>query len=110
MAYQIIRAEFVETGGNCYMYIGELADGRFFVASELVEDEILFLDADYWENWEEADDDEWLVEHTVGTLCGDDAFRFWGEIFENVTGISEYLLQAEKEWLAEKFAERGMTK
>ena len=65
------------TGGNIYIYYGELENGLFFRAGD-GEEYIEICDADT--STDEADYYEFYKKHSIKTLTGDEYIKFWNNM------------------------------
>jgi len=73
-SYKLKNATAIYTGGNIYIYYGQLENGLFFRACDDW-DFIELCDADT--STEDADYMEFYEEHSKGTIAGDDFKVFW---------------------------------
>lgn len=98
MTHKIKTAKAVYTGGNTYIYYGELTDGNFFRTSD-GEDFIEICNSDT--SVDEADYYEFYDEHRVETLVDKDFVRFWNKmlrwIIENDPYVDCYALESRME-------------
>jgi uncharacterized HAD superfamily protein len=74
---KIQNATAIYTGGNIYIYYGQLENGLFFRACDDW-DFIELCNADT--STEEADYHEFYEEHSIGTLTGKEYETFWNEM------------------------------
>lgn len=77
MKYEIKNATAIYTGGNIYIYYGELTDGSWFRACD-GEEFITICNADT--STEEADYYEFYEEHSVETLTKEEYETFWNKM------------------------------
>ena len=54
------------TGGGIYVYFGQLTDGRCFLTDDDSEEDVLILNADVNENYDDAFYSDWQEAHTIG--------------------------------------------
>lgn len=80
--WKIFLATMTETGGGFRTYTGSLEDGRYFYTATDWECDVLLLDEDPEDHWDENDSPEWQRDHMVGELLGEDALRFWLEMLD----------------------------
>lgn len=66
---QIITAEDEYTGGNVYVYFGEIDGGLFYMAEDTDAYDVLILNADPRKAGEDAYYPDWQKEHTVAEFC-----------------------------------------
>lgn len=78
MKYNFLRVEPEYTGGNIYCFIGELADGTFFVADDCGYD-VRLLNGNVFEaDWnEEVFDYDWQEAHLVADLSPTKSLEFF---------------------------------
>ena len=74
---QFVSAEAIYTGGNIYVYMGEIEDGVFFFAMDDMCYDVLFLDADPREADDDAFQPNWQREHTLKEYCDTDEVFDW---------------------------------
>ena len=77
MAHEIKTAKAVYTGGNIYIYYGELTDGNYFRVGD-GDDFIEICNSDT--SVDEADYMEFYEEHRVETLTDREYVRFWNKM------------------------------
>ena len=63
MEIKYANAEF--TGGNIYVYTGQFTDGTWFIAGDLIANNVMVMDADPEANWEDAWYPDWQEEHLI---------------------------------------------
>lgn len=79
MKTQIVNAIADYTGGNIYIYYGQLSDGNWFRATdgeefiEICDSDTSVDDANYYEFYEE---------HSIETLIGNEYESFWNEMLQ----------------------------
>lgn len=82
--YKISKAFPCYTGGGIYIYLGELADGRGFVAYDLAVGEVggIAITPEFQENY--FDDDYELQDHVITELDdeSENAFDFWNAMID----------------------------
>jgi len=77
MKREIKNATAIYTGGNIYIYYGQLLDGNWFRATD-GEEFIEICDSDT--SVEEADYYEFYEEHSIETLTDEEYKKFWNEM------------------------------
>ena len=77
MKTQIVNATADYTGGNIYIYYGQLSDGNWFRATD-GEEFIEICDSDT--SVDAANYCEFYKEHSIETLIGDEYESFWNEM------------------------------
>lgn len=77
MKREIKNATAIYTGGNIYIYYGQLEDGNYFRACD-GEEFIEICDSDT--SVEEADYYEFYEVHSIETLTGEEYKTFWNEM------------------------------
>lgn len=78
----IERVEANYTGGGIFIYTGELDTGNFFFTATDWEADVLILDEDPEEFFDECDMPEWQEKHTIREITGTEAMRFWLEMLD----------------------------
>lgn len=63
------------TGGNIYVYLGELDNGQYFIAEDLMYD-VTIVDADPRKAGDDAFQPDWIEEHLVRYLEEDNITFF----------------------------------
>ena len=77
---KIKNARATYSGGGIYVYTGQIETGEYFVFSD-ASMYLTLLDADYYENWDEAGEDcEWEEYHTTRELPALEAFEFMKQV------------------------------
>ena len=75
----------IYTGGGIYVYLGELANGNYFMASDWsigCVGDIRILDADPREAGDDCWYAEWQEPHFVRDLDGDECFQMWNSMID----------------------------
>lgn len=96
------NVEAVYTGGNIWLFTGELADGNYFLTDD--NGATLILDADPLEDFEEACCEEWQTAHRVEELEGEDRDGFNVRMLDTLRtaptgGITEDEIDAYKAYM-----------
>ena len=77
MKREIVNATAIYTGGNIYIYYGQLSDGNYFRACddwtgiEICNSDTSVDEADYY---------EFYAEHSIESLGGEEYITFWNEM------------------------------
>ena len=98
----IKEANAVYTGGNIWLFYGELNDGNYFLTDD--NGWTQFLNADP-SNLDESTFEEWQLQHLVKEIVGDERVKFCDElldyIYENPEhdgGMSEQEIETYRTW------------
>ena len=84
---RVIKAEATYTGGGIYVYTGKLSSGEYFYTADDYEGIVWILDADPYENWDDAGDPEWLDAHSTREVNTRVGFDIWHQILAKVDMI-----------------------
>lgn len=84
MKHKIKTATAVYTGGNIYIFYGQLESGLYFRAFDTMDDyEVIYI-CDSDTEAEEADYPEFYEAHTVEELTGDEFKTFWNTMLSHI--------------------------
>ena len=72
----IAKATAIYTGGGIYLYVGQLADGTYFLTADDYMDYVLFLDTDPCTCIDDCCYEQWQSHHRIGDYSKEKALAF----------------------------------